>query len=271
MLVAVATDRAFHLGILSSRIHVTWTKWSGGTLEDRPRYTKSRCFDSFPFPNTSELQAGYVRTIAEELDAHRKRRQEEHPGLTLTEMYNVLERLRAGASPSDLDADEKRIFDDGLILILKELHDRLDGAVAAAYGWPADLLDEEILTRLVALNKERAAEEARGVVRWLRPDYQIPRFATAGKKAEQLEVALVAVEAKKPKPAFPAEDIAQTAAVMAVLADAAGGLDATVISGRFRQGKRIEPKARAVLLALTRMGFLSTQDGGKSFLLRRAS
>jgi len=270
-LICFALDDAYHLGIISSHFHIVWALACGGTLEDRPIYTKSRCFDPFPFPAATEPQSALIRTIAEDLDAHRKQRQAEHPGLTLTEMYNVLERLRAGASPSDLDADEKRIFDDGLILILKELHDRLDGAVAAAYGWPADLVDEEILTRLVALNKERAAEESRGLVRWVRPDYQIPRFATAGEKAEQLEVALVAVEARKPKPAFPAEDIAQTAAVMAVLADAAGGLDATVISGRFRQGKRIEPKARAVLLALTRMGFLSTQDGGKSFLLRRAS
>jgi hypothetical protein len=46
--------------------------------------------------------------------------------------------------------------------------------VAAAYGWPADLPDDEILARLVALNAERAAEEAAGVIRWLRLDYQAP-------------------------------------------------------------------------------------------------
>lgn len=45
-----------------------------------------------------------------------------------------------------------------------------------AYGWPADLPDEEILTRLVALNKARAAEEARGLIRWLRPEYQAPDY-----------------------------------------------------------------------------------------------
>ena len=49
----------------------------------------------------------------------------------------------------------------------------LDAAVADAYGWPAQSFsEEEILEKLVALNKERAAEEARGLVRWLRPDYQ---------------------------------------------------------------------------------------------------
>jgi hypothetical protein len=43
-----------------------------------------------------------------------------------------------------------------------------------AYGWPRDLSDEDILACLVELNGERRAEEAKGVVRWLRPEYQAP-------------------------------------------------------------------------------------------------
>jgi hypothetical protein len=42
---------------------------------------------------------------------------------------------------------------------LGHAHKKLDAAVAAAYGWPADLTDEQILERLLALNLERAAEE----------------------------------------------------------------------------------------------------------------
>ncbi len=186
-------------------------------------------------------------------------------------LYNVVERLRAGAAVDELGAEEGRVFDEGLVLILKEPHDRLDAAVAAAYGWPASLAEEEILARLVALNKARAAEESRGLVRWLRPDYQIPRFAPRAEKAEQLEAELVAGDAKAQKSSFPAEDMAQTAAVMAALASASGALDAASIAARFRQGKRIEPKVRAVLIALARMGFVATQDHGKSFALRRAS
>ncbi|MGH7717026.1 MAG: type IIL restriction-modification enzyme MmeI, partial [Vulcanimicrobiaceae bacterium] len=139
MLVAIASDDAFQLGALSSRTHAIWTACSGGTLEDRPRYTKSRCFDPFPFPDASETQKDEIRALAEDLHAHRKRRQREHPNLTLTEMYNVLEKLRAGVGPDALGTEDKRTFDDGLVLILKELHDRLDQAVARAYGWPADL------------------------------------------------------------------------------------------------------------------------------------
>ena len=69
--------------------------------------------------------------------------------------------------------------------MLKDLHDRLDAAVAAAYGWPVDLPDDELLARLVALNAERAAEEARGTIRWLRPEYQqrVVKTAKAAKAA----------------------------------------------------------------------------------------
>ncbi len=43
-----------------------------------------------------------------------------------------------------------------------------------AYGWPHDLSDDEILRRLVDLNRERAEEEKRGLIRWLRPEFQNP-------------------------------------------------------------------------------------------------
>ncbi|MEW6253217.1 MAG: DNA methyltransferase, partial [Planctomycetota bacterium] len=47
MLIAIASDDAFHLGVLSSRVHVVWALAMGGTLEDRPRYNKTRCFETF--------------------------------------------------------------------------------------------------------------------------------------------------------------------------------------------------------------------------------
>jgi hypothetical protein len=271
MLVAVATDDGFHLGVLSSHAHIVWTAHSGGTLEDRPRYTKTRCFDPFPFPDANEEHRSRIREIAEELDAHRKRRQEEHPNLTLTDMYNVLEMLRAGMEPDSLDPQERQVFDEGLILILKELHDRLDAAVSAAYGWPVATADEEILARLVALNRERADEEARGRVRWLRPDYQIDRFGSPSEKAEQLEADLVAPADTGRKPAFPSDDMAQTAAVMAALAGSNRPLGANAVAATFRQGLRVEPKVGAVLEALARMGFVLATDDGSRFRLRRAS
>jgi hypothetical protein len=167
----IAVGDALHLGVLSSRIHVAWSLASGGTLEDRPRYNKTKCFDPFPFPCPNDLQARRIRTVAEQIDAHRQSRQQAHPSLTMTGMYNALASLRTGQPLSDKD---KALHDAGLVSILRQLHDELDAAVFDAYGWPTTLTDEEILEKLVALNAERAAEERTGLVRWLRPEFQNP-------------------------------------------------------------------------------------------------
>ncbi len=168
-LIVIASDDAFHLGILSSRIHGAWALTAGALLEDRPVYVKSLCFDPFPFPEASKAQAKTIRDLAEELDAHRKRAQA--TGLGLTAQYNLLERLRSGEA---LTGKEQALDDTALVSLLLDLHRRLDDAVAAAYGWPADLPEAAILERLVALNRARAEEEARGTIRWLRPEYQAP-------------------------------------------------------------------------------------------------
>ncbi|HEY3638684.1 MAG TPA: type IIL restriction-modification enzyme MmeI, partial [Rhizomicrobium sp.] len=273
MLVVVASNNAFHLGVLSSRIHRIWTVQQGGTLEDRPRYTKSHCFDPFPFPDTNELQKECIGEIAEKLDAHRKRVLTEQPRLTLTGLYNVLEELRKGIAPDEFSPAARQIFDDGQVLILKELHDSVDGEVARAYGWPENLSGEEILSRLVSLNRKRGAEEAKGEVRWLRPEYQIPCFGTP-KEKEELDLAggemreTGSVRAAKEN--WPKDDIGQTAAVMAVLASATAPLGTDAIAVAFKQGRKCAKSVHAVLASLARMGRLHTGDNGKTFLLRRA-
>lgn len=95
VLIVFGLDDAFHLGVLTSRIHVVYALAAGGTLEDRPRYNKTRCFDPFPFPDCTEKQKDRIRAIAEELDALRKRTQAQHR-LGLTDIYNVIEKIRAG-------------------------------------------------------------------------------------------------------------------------------------------------------------------------------
>ncbi|QDU76078.1 hypothetical protein Pan97_31230 [Bremerella volcania] len=194
-LVVIASEDALTLGLLSSWIHVVWALAVGGRLGvgNDPRYNKTRCFETFPFPLPTEDQKQRIRTLAEQLDAHRKRQQELHSDLTMTGMYNVLEKLRSGET---LTAKEQKIHEQGLVSVLKQIHDDLDAAVFEAYGWPADLSDEEILERLVALNHERAEEEARGIVRWLRPEFQNP----GGTSQTQL-AAETATEAKPKKAA----------------------------------------------------------------------
>jgi hypothetical protein len=268
--VLVAHDDALSLGVLSSRFHVVWALGSGGTLEDRPRYFKSKCFDPFPFPDPPESLKARIRATAAELDALRKQVQAEQLGLTLTQLYNVLEKLRACEK---LDAQDEAIKTNGLVLILKEHHEKLDQLVAQAYGWPANLSDDEILEKLVALNAERAAEEKRGLVRWLRPEYQRARAGVAPEQrveeaGKQLEAPLVIAAAKAQKPAFPASDLERTAAVFAALTEASEPLDAQSIAAKFRQGRKIEPSVARILTAFARIGQFHTGDGAR-FMPRR--
>src|SRR5215217_1682954 len=109
MIIAVASADAVDLAVLSSRIHTTWAPILGGWLGigNDPRYSKSRCFDPFPFPDPSETLKARLRTLGEELDATRKRVQAEHPDLTLTGLYNVLEKLKAGTSLTPAETDVK--------------------------------------------------------------------------------------------------------------------------------------------------------------------
>lgn len=237
MLTTIALEDAAFLGVLSSRVHVVWAGLAGGTLEDRPRYTKAGCFDPFPFPVWTDGQNAKIRGLAEQLDVHRKRQQVLHQTLTLTGMYNVLAKLRAGGPLND---KERTIHEQGLVSVLKQIHDELDAAVFDAYGWPHDLSDENILRRLVELNRERAAEEDRGVIRWLRPEYQNPAGAPTATQAAlpiaiEPEPASTSVPAKKqPWPKSLAE---QAQAVRSALAASPAAVTPEQLARTFTRGR----------------------------------
>jgi hypothetical protein len=247
MLVAIALADAFALGVLSSRIHVTFALAAGGRLGvgNDPRYNKSRCFDPFPFPLCSDAEKECIRGLGEELDAHRKRVQAQH-GLTLTGLYNVLEKLRANES---LDETERLIHDQGLVSVLKQLHDELDVAVFAAYGWPVTLIDAEILERVFALNADRAAEEARGVIHWLRPEYQTRNrspeesgqkemeWPGATAQSNRIKAAPASRKAKQPWPKTLAERVQ---AVELTLHGAAAAITAAELAKHFSRANAAE-------------------------------
>ncbi len=263
-LYAVCSDDAYVLGVLSSGPHVTWALAAGGRMGvgNDPVYNNTRCFVTFPFPAATVDQKTHVRNLAEQFDAHRKRQQAQHADLTLTGMYNVLEKLRSGES---LSAKEKVIHEQGLVAVLKTLHDDLDRAVLDAYGW-SDLapllevvngisgpdvsgmpatrddckraLDDALLERLVALNAERAAEEQRDLIRWLRPEFQIPASGQPQTRAaEQLEIDTGEKFAVPAKPGerrpWPATLPAQVRAVAEVLTAARAPLADDAIAARF--------------------------------------
>ena len=159
-LYVVASDDAWVLGVLSSKVHNIWAITAGGHLGvgNDPTWTSGTCFRPFPFPDPDEALRQKIREVGEQLDAHRKRQQSQHPNLTMTGMYNVLEKLRAG---EPLSKKEQTIHEQGLVSVLKEIHDRLDEAVADAYAWPRDLGEEEILERLVELNAQQPPRKPR--------------------------------------------------------------------------------------------------------------
>lgn len=260
-LVTFGLDDGFHLGVLSSRIHVAWTIATGGTLEDRPRYNKSRCFDPFPFPDTSdEALKDRIRHAAEKLDALRKDVLARHEDLTLTQLYNVLEALRAAEEAGTVLSDKDRdVATRGCVSLIRQYHDTIDAAVAEAYGWPADLSDEEILERLVALNKQRAAEEARGEVRWLRPEFQKPGYAapTEQKTLALSEVAQTGAVILEWPTALPE----QFTAVAGVVDRAAKPIAANDVARAFRgkNAKSVSP----VLDTLAGMGRLRKLEDGR--------
>ncbi|WP_019594800.1 DNA methyltransferase [Thioalkalivibrio sp. ALM2T] len=276
MLVGIALGDPLYLGILSSRTHVSWSLAMGGTLEDRPRYNKTRCLETFPFPDLDGQQAAKIGEIAERIDAHRKARQAEQPDLTLTGMYNVLEKLRA---EEPLTAKERTIHEQGLVSLLRELHDELDRAVFDAYGWsdlanvlvgrpgattplpdkPADQAEaeEELLSRLVALNAERAAEEAQGHIRWLRPDYQAPEATqtTATLEAKPEAAAETTTEPAK-KPTWPKSMPDQVEAVRRLLA--IGPQTPDTLASHFK--RKPTKSITQVLAALQVLGQASEND-----------
>nr|WP_253185905.1 DNA methyltransferase [Novosphingobium sp. NDB2Meth1] len=259
MLVCIALDDAYLLGVLSSRFHVPWAITSGGRMGmgDDPRYNKSRCFDPFPFPaDVPETLKDKIRAEAEALDALRKRVLADHEDLTLTRLYNVLEALREGRALTEVERD---IHDRGLVTLIRQHHDDIDVLVAEAYGWPADLSDEEILTRLVALNKERAAEEAKGLIRWLRPEFQAPDYAAPITQTLDLgETSAVLPDNIIPWPGTLPE---QVSAVQSILSAASTPLAPQDIARAFK-GKRAAT-VRPVLDALAGIGMARRLGDGR--------
>ncbi|GAB4350134.1 MAG: class I SAM-dependent DNA methyltransferase [Oricola sp.] len=306
MLVNIGLDRPEALACLSSRLHVNWAISAGGWLGvgNDPRYSKSRTFDPFPFPacvtdDSNPALKQRLADLGEKLDAFRKERLAKHDFLTMTAMYNVLERMRELENGCDVDPlsdSERAIYEAGLIAVLKDIHDAIDRAVFEAYGWrelgerlvgkpgatmpsphktgDQEAAEEELLTRLVTLNLERQAEERRGKVRWLRPDYQIARLGHKVSTAEEqieADIGIVAAAAEKPK--WPKEPFEQIRIVKDVLAKASAPATPDEVASAF--GGRTSAKRRErvgeVLRLLAETGGARTgeMDGEARYFVAR--
>ena len=154
-LAVVARDDDYFFGLLSSYLHEVWSRAQGTQVrevESGFRYTPKSCFDTFPFPwppgtEPAEADSPVVRAIA---DAARE-----------------LIRLRdAWLDPPDMSEDDLK--DRTLTKLynarpewLTNAHRILDEAVFSAYGWPTNLTDQQVLSRLLDLNHARAAPQTK--------------------------------------------------------------------------------------------------------------
>ncbi|MDR2364346.1 MAG: N-6 DNA methylase [Zoogloeaceae bacterium] len=192
MLIVVARDDDMTFGILSSRFHELWSLRLGTSLEDRPRYTPTTCFETFPFPEG--MTPREIAIVGGASSAPALRQEQDAPGTTIAAAARELDTLRNHwlnppewvdwviTSEEEAAGFPKRpVAKPGFEAELKKrtltnlynarpawlalVHEKLDAAVAAAYGWQdytPKMPDEEILRRLLALNSRRAApREAR--------------------------------------------------------------------------------------------------------------
>ena len=170
--ISFARDDRTAFGILHSRFHELRALRLGTSLEDRPRYTPTTTFETFPFPEgltpnipaadyAADPRAQAIAIAAAELNRLRE------AWLNPPDFVRIEPEVVPGYPDRILPKDEAaaavlktrtltNLYNDRPAW-LANAHRALDEAVAGAYGWPADLPDDEILARLFALNQERAA------------------------------------------------------------------------------------------------------------------
>jgi len=180
-LVVFSSEDDSFFGVVQSQAHSLWALALGTRLETRPRYTPTTCFETFPFPFPTDEHKEAIAAAARELDELRERwlnppewvREEvlEFPGSVdgpWARYVHEADERGIGTvryprlAPRDDEAAAQLARRTLTNLYnqrpawLDHAHRRLDEAVFAAYGWPSDLADEEVLERLLSLNLEQA-------------------------------------------------------------------------------------------------------------------
>jgi hypothetical protein len=176
-------------------------------------------------------------------------------------LYNVLEKLRKGEALTEKEQD---IHERGLVSVMKHLHEQIDAAVFDAYGWPRDLSDEEILGRLVELNQERRAEEAKGLVRWLRPEYQAPaakRIVVSEQGKLDITHIPSAAKAGARKAPWPRTLPERVTTIRGLLAEQPRPAHLEELARRFQRAPRDD--VQEVLNALVALGLARRIDGNR--------
>jgi type II restriction/modification system DNA methylase subunit YeeA len=177
-LIVIPREDDTTFGILHSKFHEVWALRKGSDLQDRPRYTHTSTFATFPFPvgltpnisaadYASDPRAQKIAAAAARLNELRENWL--NPADLVTRVPEVVPGYPDRLLPKD-EAAAKTLKTRTLTNLynqrptwLENAHKALDEAVAEAYGWGDDwraglLTEDEILARLFALNQERAGK-----------------------------------------------------------------------------------------------------------------
>jgi hypothetical protein len=182
-----ARDDDYFFGVVHSRFHEVWARAQGTQVREREsgfRYTPTTCFETFPFPEPNEQQKIGIAAAVKDLNELRENWLNP-PEWTITRVLEFLGSIDGPWSRYVIAPDErgigtvryprleprdedcaKKLAKRTLTNLYNErpawlahAHAKLDAAVAAAYRFPVDLTDEQILEKLLALNFDRAAAE----------------------------------------------------------------------------------------------------------------
>lgn len=170
---AIARDDYTSLGILHSRFHESWSlrlcTWLG--VGNDPRYTPTTTFETFPFPEgltpnipaadyAGDPRAQAIAKAAKRLDELR------NAWLNPPDLIRIEPEVVPGYPDRILPKDTKAAAElkkrtltnlyNARPQWLQDAHRDLDAAVAAAYGWPADISEDDALAKLLELNLARA-------------------------------------------------------------------------------------------------------------------
>jgi type II restriction/modification system DNA methylase subunit YeeA len=172
-LIAITRDDDTTFGILHSRFHEAWSLRLGTSLEDRPRYTPSTTFETFPFPKglSPNIPASAYATDPRAVkiaDAGKRLNELREAWLNPSDLVKRVPEVVPGFPDRILPVDDKaaailkkrtltNLYNERPAW-LANAHRDLDAAVAEAYGWPADISEEDALARLFALNQSRAID-----------------------------------------------------------------------------------------------------------------
>lgn len=183
-LLVFAREDDYFLGVLQSKVHECWALRMGTSLEDRPRYTPTTTFETFPFPwspGREPAEDPHYQAISQWAKTLHEWREKwlnppapngsktVDPGFekllkkrTLTNLYNAFDYYQTHQNGAFNLAEFQKASEKALTLAEMEefaaVHRQLDQAVLSAYGLPTTATEDEILGRLLALNAERAAE-----------------------------------------------------------------------------------------------------------------